>query len=62
MKALPINEEVRKKCGDVLLVGGKFWNKGVLEIGGIRFPVEVTFRISKGQISFTRVAPREAVL
>ena len=52
-------EELRKQCGDVLLMGGTFFLKGkiVLE-NGASFPVTIDLKISKRGITFPKVKLR----
>ena len=52
-------EEVRKQCGDVLLVGGTFFLKGKLVLeNGVSFPVQIDLKISSGGITFPKVRLR----
>ena len=55
------SDEVRKQCGDVLLVGGTFFLKGKLVLDrGIEFPVDIRLRLSqRSGITFPKVKLRE---
>jgi hypothetical protein len=51
------SDELRQKCGDVLLVGGTFFLDGARLVlkNGISFPVEATLKISRRGITFPKV-------
>ncbi len=52
-------DEFRKQCGDVLLVGGTFFHKGKLVLdNGISFPVDLELKISQRGITFPKVKLR----
>ncbi len=51
------DDELRQKCGDVILVGGTFFLKGKLVFdNGVSFPVDVDLKISpRSGITFPKV-------